>query len=101
MLGNEEDFTAALGFDVTDLDEHHSKLNVENFRRMIERAVASFPNLKVVATTLRYAKTATRNDWGAVCYANGAFCEATPCADLEILDSGRPGRQQLGIRCWL
>lgn len=86
ILGNEEDFTAALGFEVTDLDEHHSKLNVESFRRMIERAVASFPNLKVVATTLRYAKTATRNDWGAVCYSNGTFYQATPCADLEIYD---------------
>jgi 2-dehydro-3-deoxygluconokinase len=86
MLGNEEDFTAALGFEVPDLDEQHSNLNVENFRRMIERAVASFPNLKVVATTLRHAKTATRNDWSAVCYANGAFYQATPRADLEVYD---------------
>src|SRR6266496_3313217 len=69
MLGNEEDFTAALGFAVEGLDEHHSKLDVESFRRMIERAVKKFPNLEVVATTLRHAKTATRNDWGAVCYA--------------------------------
>src|ERR687885_2610096 len=37
MLGNEEDFTAALGFEVEGLDEHHSKLEVESFRRMIER----------------------------------------------------------------
>jgi 2-dehydro-3-deoxygluconokinase len=86
ILGNEEDFTAALGFEVKDLDEHHSKLNVENFRRMIERAVATFPNLKVVATTLRHAKTATRNDWGAVCYSDGAFYKATPREDLEIYD---------------
>ena len=86
MLGNEEDFTAALGFEVKDLDAHHSKLNVENFRRMIERAVASFPNLKVVATTLRHAKTATLNDWSAVCYFNGAFYQATPREDLEIYD---------------
>ena len=64
MLGNEEDFTAALGFEVEGLDEHLSALDPENFRRMIERAVAAFPNFKVVATTLRSATTATRNDWG-------------------------------------
>ena len=86
MIGNEEDFTAALGFEVEGLDEHHSKLDVENFRRMIERAVSEFPNLKVVATTLRNARTATRNDWGAVCYTGGQLYQATPREDLEIYD---------------
>ncbi|HEY8188894.1 MAG TPA: sugar kinase [Pyrinomonadaceae bacterium] len=86
MLGNEEDFTAALGFEVEGLDEHHSKLEVKNFQRMIEKAVKEFPNLKVVATTLRNAKTATRNDWGAVCYYEGVLYQATPREDLEIYD---------------
>ena len=86
MIGNEEDFTAALGFEVEGLDEHHSKLEVENFRRMIEGAVKEFPNLKVVATTLRHAKTATRNNWGAVCYAEGELYQATAREDLEIYD---------------
>src|SRR2546422_5678961 len=71
MIGNEEDFTAALGFEVEGLDEHHSKLEIENFGRMFERAVKQFPNLRVVATTLRHATTATRNDWGAACYSGG------------------------------
>src|SRR5918995_1075241 len=48
MLGNEEDFTAALGFEVEGLDEHLSKLDEANFRRMIERAVTEFPNFKMV-----------------------------------------------------
>jgi 2-dehydro-3-deoxygluconokinase len=86
MIGNEEDFTAALGFEVEGLDEHHSKLDVENFRRMIEKAVAEFPNFKVVATTLRNAKTATINDWGAVCYAGGELYQAPVRENLEILD---------------
>jgi 2-dehydro-3-deoxygluconokinase len=86
MLGNEEDFTAALGFEVEGLDEHHSKLEVKNFQCMIEKAVKEFPNLKVVATTLRNAKTATRNDWGAVCYYEGVLYQATPREDLEIYD---------------
>src|SRR5437762_8574098 len=48
MLGNEEDFTACLGFEVEGLDEQHSELVVESFRRMIERAVREFPNFGVV-----------------------------------------------------
>jgi 2-dehydro-3-deoxygluconokinase len=86
MIGNEEDFTAALGFEVEGQDEHHSKLDVSNFRRMIERAVETFPNFKVVATTLRNAKTATVNDWGAVCYADGELYQAPVREKLEIFD---------------
>ncbi|MBA2341723.1 MAG: sugar kinase [Pyrinomonadaceae bacterium] len=86
MIGNEEDFTAALGMDVEGLDEHHSKLDVGNFRRMIERAVEEYPNFKVVATTLRHAKTASVNDWGAICYADGELYEAKLREDLEIYD---------------
>ncbi len=86
MLGNEEDFTAALGFEVAGLDKGYSKLDPTNFKKMIEAAVKEFPNFKVVATTLRHAKTATRNDWGAVIYADGQFYDATLRPDLEIYD---------------
>jgi 2-dehydro-3-deoxygluconokinase len=86
MLGNEEDFTAALGFPVEGVDENHSALDPENFKRMIKKVVEQFPNLKVVATTLRNAKTATCNDWGAICYCDGNFYEAIVRKDLEIYD---------------
>jgi 2-dehydro-3-deoxygluconokinase len=86
MLGNEEDFTAALGFEVHGIDDNLSGLDPENFRKMIERAVKEFPNFKVVATTLRNAKTATRNDWGAVLHHEGALYQASHREDLEILD---------------
>jgi len=86
MLGNEEDFTACLGFEVEGVDEHLSKLDVQSFRRMIERAVKEFPNFKVVATTLRNAKTATVNDWGAVCYAGGELYQSSTRENLEIFD---------------
>jgi 2-dehydro-3-deoxygluconokinase len=86
MIGNEEDFTACLGFEVEGVDENFSKLDSTNFRKMIERAVRDFPNLKVVATTLRNAKTATSNDWGAVCSVSGEFFEAPVREDLEIYD---------------
>ena len=86
ILGNEEDFTAALGFSVEGLDESHSQLDPTNFKRMIEKVVREFPNLSVVATTLRNAKTATMNDWGAVGYYDGKFHEALVRENLEIYD---------------
>jgi 2-dehydro-3-deoxygluconokinase len=86
MIGNEEDFTACLGFEVEGMDEQHSKLEVESFRRMIERAVGEFPSFKLVATTLRNARTASVNDWGAVCYAGGELYQAPARENLEIYD---------------
>jgi 2-dehydro-3-deoxygluconokinase len=86
MLGNEEDFTACLGFEVEGVDANLSALDVGQFQRMIGRAVAEFPNFKVCATTLRTVKSASVNDWGAVCWAGGAFFEAPALRDLWILD---------------
>jgi 2-dehydro-3-deoxygluconokinase len=86
MIGNEEDFTACLGFEVEGVDENISTIDVGNFKKMIETAVREFPNFKVTATTLRAVKSATINDWGAICWAGGKFYEATHRADLEILD---------------
>ncbi len=86
MLGNEEDFTAALGFAVEGVDDHLSKLDVTNFGKMIAKAVSEYPNFQAVATTLRNAKTATLNDWGAVCWQDGKLYEATLRENLEIYD---------------
>jgi 2-dehydro-3-deoxygluconokinase len=86
LFGNEEDFTAALGFEVEGVDENLSKLDPESFRRMIERVVAAYPNLKLVATTLRNAKSATCNDWGAVCHYQGQLYSAPVRNNLEIYD---------------
>ncbi len=86
MLGNEEDFTAALGFPVSGLDEDHSKLETSGFKKMIETVVNEYPTLSVIATTLRHAKTATLNDWGALCYCDGNFYQAPVRESLEIYD---------------
>ena len=86
MLGNEEDFSAALGFEVAGLDEHLSALDPSNFTRMIQEVVGAYPNLKAVATTLRTATTATINDWGAIAWVNGAFYSAANRERLEIWD---------------
>ena len=86
MLGNEEDFTAALGFSVAGVDESHSELDPANFKAMIREVVSAFPNIAVVATTLRRAKTATLNDWGAICSYGDQFYEARVRENLEIYD---------------
>jgi 2-dehydro-3-deoxygluconokinase len=86
MLGNEEDFTAALGFSVAGLDDQHSKVESAGFKKMIETVVKEYPSMAVIATTLRNAKTASRNDWGALCYRDGQFYEAPIRDDLEIYD---------------
>jgi 2-dehydro-3-deoxygluconokinase len=86
MLGNEEDFSAALGFEVEGLDANLSALDPANFGRMMGEVTRAYPNLRLVATTLRNARTASRNDWGAACYAEGTLHVATTRPDLEILD---------------
>lgn len=86
MLGNEEDFTACLGFEVEGANENLTALDAGSFQRMIGRAVAAYPNFKATATTLRAVKSATVNDWGALCWYDGAFYGATPRPNLEILD---------------
>jgi 2-dehydro-3-deoxygluconokinase len=85
MIGNEEDFSAALGFEIPGLDDGLSRLEVDGFMQMIRAATREFP-FSIVATTLRTARTATRNDWGAICYADGEFHQARERKDLEIYD---------------
>ena len=87
MIGNEEDFTASLGFEVPGTDANLTKLETANFQRMIEEVTKEYQNFKVVATTLRGVKTATINDWGAVAWSpETGFVEATHRPGLEILD---------------
>ncbi len=86
MIGNEEDFTACLGFEVEGVDENLTALDTASFRKMITQVVAAYPNFQAVATTLRGVKTATVNDWGAICYFKGEFHEAIHRPNLEILD---------------
>ena len=86
MLGNEEDFGAALGFEVEGLDANLSALDPANFGRMMVDVARKYPNLRLVATTLRNVRSATRNDWGAAAFAEGQLHVATTRPDLEILD---------------
>jgi 2-dehydro-3-deoxygluconokinase len=86
MIGNEEDFTACLGFPVEGLDHNIANIETEAFKRMIQKAAAEFPNFKVAATTLRQVITATKNDWSAILWHDGRFYESREYPGLEILD---------------
>jgi 2-dehydro-3-deoxygluconokinase len=87
VIGNEEDFTACLGLEVEGVDENLTQLDTAQFEAMIGRAAAEYPNLQVIATTLRAVHSATRNDWGAVAWSRvDGFARATPRSGLEILD---------------
>lgn len=86
MIGNEEDFTACLGLEVEGNDESLKSLNLDGYKKMIQKAAALYPNFKVIATTLREVKTATVNDWSAICYADGQVYKAKDYKGLEIMD---------------
>ncbi len=86
MIGNEEDFTACLGFDIEGADDNLTDLDVSSFQKMIAKAVKAFPNFKATATTMRGVKTATVNDWGAMSWFDGKFYTSTYRPDLEIMD---------------
>src|SRR5207244_13020772 len=86
MLGNEEDFTAALGFSIEGVDENYTKLDAAAYKPMIDAVLREYPNLSVVATTLRVARSASLNDWGAVCYSDGRLERARTRPDLAIYD---------------
>jgi 2-dehydro-3-deoxygluconokinase len=85
LFGNEEDFAAALGFELAGVDDQFRSLPAASFRKMIEKVIQAFPNLKSVATTLRTARSASVNGWGAIAYHLGKFYEV-PQKDIEIFD---------------
>lgn len=87
MIGNEEDFTAALGFEVAGVDANLSKLDTRAFEAMIGQVASEFRNLQVVATTLRQVRSATVNDWAAIAWSRQAgFVHSSRRDGLEILD---------------
>ena len=86
MIGNEEDFTACLGFEIEGNDANLKELNLDGYKKMINEAAKAYPNFKAVATTLRTVKTATVNDWSAICWADGEVYKAKDSNGLEIMD---------------
>lgn len=87
MIGNEEDFTASLGFEVEGVDENLSTLETDSFARMIETAAAAFPNFQVIGNTIRTVHSASVNDWGAIAWSRETgVVQSTMREKLEIFD---------------
>lgn len=86
MIGNEEDFTACLGFEVEGNDADLKELNIDGYVKMLGEVCKAYPNFKVIATTLRTVITATENSWKAICYADGQIYHSIEFPALEILD---------------
>ena len=89
LLGNEEDFSAMLGISLQGVGEDFGELPAASYEQMLKDVAAAYPNLKMIATTLRTAHTATRNAWGAMALANagnGDEIILVPQRDVEILD---------------
>ena len=87
MIGNEEDFTASLGFEVAGVDENLSSLEIGAFAAMIAEVSRAYPNFQVIATTLRTVHTASDNDWGAIAWSPAdGLVQASMRPHLEVLD---------------
>ena len=86
LIGNEEDFQKVLGFEVEGVDDQLSALETSAYKRMVEKVVKAYPNVKVVGTTLREVKTGLVNNWSAILWHDGQFYESRAYRDLEIED---------------
>ena len=87
MIGNEEDFTAALGFAVEGVDEHLTDLPIEGFGRMIDTVSEAYPNFAVIGTTLRGVTSASDNDWSALAWSReSGLVQAADRKGVEIFD---------------
>jgi 2-dehydro-3-deoxygluconokinase len=84
LVGNEEDLQKGLGVAGPEVASH-SKLDSSAFFGMIDRVVEKFPNVSVVATTLREVHSTNRHSWSAVAWINGEQCVA-PVAELDVYD---------------
>ncbi len=86
MIGNEEDFTACLGFGIEGNDVNLKSLNLSGYEKMLGEVTKAYPNFKVIATTLRTVKSAGVNDWSAMVYADGEITRGIELPGLEIYD---------------
>ncbi len=85
LLGNEEDFAAMLGITVQGVSDDYVELPAAAYEEMLREVASAYPNLRLIATTLRTAHTATRNAWGAMALSGNEIAH-TPQRDIEILD---------------
>jgi 2-dehydro-3-deoxygluconokinase len=86
LFGNEEDFSAGLGYELDEVGEDLLELEVATYERLLGRVIEDHPQLALVGSTLRRAVTATVNDWTAVCHTRDSFCAGPRLDALEVYD---------------
>lgn len=84
LIGNEEDLQMGLGIQGPEITSK-SKLDTKTFFEIIDRVTKQFPNIKMVATTLREVKSSNRHNWGGVLWYNGKEY-VSPTCELDVLD---------------
>ncbi|MHB8818749.1 MAG: PfkB family carbohydrate kinase [Bellilinea sp.] len=84
LVGNEEDLQMGLGIPGPEVAAK-SKLDPSVFFGMIDRVAQKYPQIKVVATTMREVHSSNRHSWGAVAWINGQTY-VSPTADLDVYD---------------
>ncbi len=85
LLGNEEDFSAMLGVEIKGVSEDFAELPIAAYEEMLREVAAAYPNLKLIASTLRTAHTASRNAWGAIALYQDQIVHV-PQREIDILD---------------
>jgi len=85
LLGNEEDFSAMLGVSIKGVSEDFAELPIAGYEEMLREVATAYPNLKLIASTLRTAHTASRNAWGAIALYEDKIVHV-PQRDIDILD---------------
>jgi 2-dehydro-3-deoxygluconokinase len=84
LVGNEEDLQKGLGLAGPEVASA-SKLDPDAFFATIDQVVARYPNIKVVATTLREVHSTNHHAWCAVAWINGERYMAPTC-ELNVYD---------------
>jgi 2-dehydro-3-deoxygluconokinase len=85
LLGNEEDFSAMLGIAIKGVSEDFAELPIAGYEEMLREVAAAYPNLKLIASTLRTVHSASRNGWGAIALYEDKIVHV-PQRDIDILD---------------
>jgi 2-dehydro-3-deoxygluconokinase len=85
LLGNEEDFSAMLGVELKGVSENFDELPIASYETMLREVAAAYPNLKLIASTLRTAESASRNAWGAIALYEDKIT-LVPQREIDILD---------------
>ena len=85
LIGNEEDFQLCLGIQGPEAGGKGIAGKIDNFKEMVERVKAAYPNAYAFATTLRQVVSANKHLWGAIANVGGEWQVVEP-REIGVLD---------------